>query len=206
MRKDSEAWDKDYSRRGALWSGTVHHLPALPPGSRVLELGCGNGKSLTVMCQRHWEVTAVDFSPCAVRMCKPITDAAGNASACVADAGNLPFVSGLFDGVIAIHVLSHLSCGERSRAASEAARLLKTGGTFYFSGFSLEDFRYNTGTVVEPGTIRKGPGICTHYFSEQEVVDLFRILTLQSITTKRWFLRVRGQEFPRAEIQATFTR
>ncbi|MDO9323601.1 MAG: class I SAM-dependent methyltransferase [Methanoregula sp.] len=204
MNNESEAWDKDYSQRGALWSGAVHHLPAFPPGARVLELGCGNGKSLTSMCQREWDVTAIDFSFCAVKMCKPIIDAGQNGSLCVADVRSLPFAPEVFDGVIATHVLSHMQGSDRLHAASEAARTLAQGGTLYFSGFSTEDFRSGKGIVVEPGTIRKGPGICTHYFTEPEVLELFCTLTLQSITTKRWSLRVRGQEYPRAEVQATF--
>jgi ubiquinone/menaquinone biosynthesis C-methylase UbiE len=156
------------------------------------------------MCLRHWEVTAIDFSPCAVRMCKPIIDAVHNGSLCVADVRSMPFAPDVFDGVIATHVLSHMLCSDRSGAALEAVRLLKKGGTLYFSGFSLEDFRAGTGSGVEPGTIQQCLGICTHFFTEQEVQVLFCTLTLQSITTKRWSLRIRGQDFPRAEIQAMF--
>jgi ubiquinone/menaquinone biosynthesis C-methylase UbiE len=156
------------------------------------------------MCLRRWEVTAMDFSPSAVRMCKPVIDAMDNGSVCIADVRNMPFAPDVFDGVIATHVLSHMQCSDRSRAALETVRLLKKGGTLYFSGFSLEDFRSGTGSVVEPGTIQKGHGICTHFFTEQEVQVLFCTLTLQSITTKRWSLRIRGQDLPRAEIQAMF--
>jgi SAM-dependent methyltransferase len=204
VKKDSEAWDKDYLQRGALWSGTVHHLPVLPQGSQVLELGCGNGKTLSSMIQRHWDVTAIDFSPCAVRMGKTITDTAPHGFACVADARWLPFAPGSFDGVIAIHVLSHMVSSDRAHAAAEAMGMLKKGGILYFSGFSLEDFRSGKGSFTEPETICKNSGIITHFFTEQEVQDLFSPLHLQSVTTKRWSLRVRGQDFPRAEIQALF--
>jgi len=206
VRKEAEAWEKDYLQRGALWSGTVHHLPVLPPGSRVLELGCGNGKTLSCMVQRCWEVTAIDFSPSAARMCKPIADTMPNGFACVADARWLPFAPSVFDGVIAIHVLSHLESSDREHAVAEAAGMLKKGGILYFTGFSREDFRSGKGSVAEPGTMRKGSGIITHFFTEQEVQDLFCSFHLQSITTKRWSLRVRGQDFPRAEIQALFIR
>lgn len=206
MGKDSEAWEKDYAKRGAIWSGSVWHLPPLPPGSRVLELGCGNGKSLAGMCSRSWEVTAIDFSSCAVRMCRQHFTDAHPGTLCVADARFLPFRPGLFDGVIATHVLSHMYSGDRTRAALEAARMLKTGGTLSFSGFSAEDFRSHKGMVVEPGTTENAGGICTHFFTEEEVLSLFGTMTLQSVTTRRWSLRVRGEAFPRAEIQALFIR
>lgn len=206
MQNDYVAWDQDYQKRGALWSGTVHYLPVMPPTSKVLELGCGNGKNLPSMIQRNWEVTAIDFSPCAVKMCKTTIDSAHNGSICVADVRCLPFVSEIFDGVIATHVFSHMVQSERQVAVSEASRLLKKGGMLYFSGFSHEDFRSVKGEVVEPGTTRNNQGICTHYFTEPEIQDLFSSLTLQSMTTKRWSMRVRGHDFPRAEIQAVFTR
>jgi ubiquinone/menaquinone biosynthesis C-methylase UbiE len=204
MRKEYEAWDKDYQQRGALWSGAVHHLPLFSPGSRILELGCGNGKTLSLMIQRQWDVTAIDFSRCAVGMGKTILDSAPNCSACVADARSIPFASGIFDGVIATHILSHMQSPDRFVAAIEAARVLKKGGRLYFSGFSIEDFRSGNGPVVEPGTLQNSLGICTHYFTEPEVLALFSTLSPQSIMTKRWSLRVRGKEFPRAEIQADF--
>lgn len=204
MGKDSEAWEKDYSQRGALWSGSVWHLPPLPPGSRVLELGCGNGKSLAGMGNRSWKVTAIDFSSSAVRMCRQVFPDVNNGTLCVADARHLPFRPGLFEGVIANHVLSHMHSSDRSHASLEAVRMLKPGGTLSFSAFSVEDFRSRKGTVVEPGTTENAGGICTHFFTEEEVLSLFGMLTLQSVTTWRWSLRVQGEDFPRAEIQAIF--
>ena len=60
---DSGPWDEDYARRGILWSGAIRDLPDLPLRSRVLDLGCGNGKTLFAMLQRGWDVTAIDFAP-----------------------------------------------------------------------------------------------------------------------------------------------
>ena len=59
---DSGPWEEDYTRRGMLWGGLTHNLPDLPSRSRVLELGCGNGKTLFAMLQRGWDVTAIDFA------------------------------------------------------------------------------------------------------------------------------------------------
>ena len=42
-----------------------------------------------------------------------------------------------------------------------------------FSGFLNRDFRYGQGNETEPGTFLRGNGIQTHYFTGQEVVDLF---------------------------------
>lgn len=204
MKDESGAWEEEYLCKGAVWGGAVHHLPELPEGSRVLELGCGNGKTLSAMIQRNWNVTAIDFSACAVAMSRMNTGTLQKADACVADVRSLPFTPGRFDAVFAIHILSHLDKTDRTQAVAEAVRVLKTGGILYFSGFSTEDFRSGKGSIVEEGTVKRGSGICTHYFTEPETQVLFGNLTLETITTKRWSMRVRGQDFPRAEVQATF--
>ena len=204
MRDESGAWEEEYRAKGAVWGGAVHHLPFLPAGSRVLELGCGNGKTLSAMTGRGWNVAAIDFSKTAVTLSRMKTGMQQNADACMADARRLPFATDRFDAVFAIHILSHLSGNDRPGAAAEAVRVLKTGGVLYFSGFSLLDFRSGKGAAVEPGSVMRGLGIRTHYFTEPETRDLFSTLTLQAITTVQWSMRVRGQEFPRAEIQAIF--
>lgn len=205
-RDECGTWEEEYLSKGAVWGGAVHHLPLLPPASRVLELGCGNGKSLSAMIQRGWYVTAIDFSASAVTLSRMNTGRLQNGDLCVADARSLPFASGRFDAVFAIHILSHLKKNDRASAAAEAVRVLKTGGILYFSGFSVEDFRSGKGSAVEDGTVIRGSGICTHYFTEPETQLLFRNLKSEAIRTEHWSLRVRGQEHPRAEIQATFIR
>jgi len=206
MNNESVAWEEEYRSKGAVWGGAVHHLPLVPSGSRVLELGCGNGKTLSALTGRNWDVTAIDFSKRAVTMSRMHTGIQRNGDACVADACFLPFARERFDAVFAIHILSHLNRHDRSIAIAQAVRVLKTGGILYFSGFSAEDFRYGKGTVVEPGSVLRGSGICTHYFNEPEIRDLFSTITIQAITTERWSMHVRGQVFPRAEIHATFIR
>ncbi len=204
MKDESGAWEEEYLCKGAVWGGAVHHLPLLPPGSRVLELGCGNGKTLSAMIQRCWEVTAIDFSARAVAMSRMNTVATHKGEVSRADARNLPFAAEMFDAVFAIHIFSHLMAKDRTAAVTESVRVLKPGGILYFSGFSTEDLRSGKGSVVEPGTLMKGSGICTHYFTEAETLELFGNLTLAAIKTERWSMRIRGKDHPRGEIQATF--
>jgi MPBQ/MSBQ methyltransferase len=204
VRDESGAWEEEYLCKGAVWGGAVHHLPVLPPGSRVLELGCGNGKTLSAMIQRSWDVTAIDFSARAVAMSRMITGTKQKGDVCVADARSLPFARERFDAVIAVHLLSHLGKNDRAGAAAEAVRVLKKGGILYFSGFSTDDFRSGKGSAVEEGTVARGSGICTHYFTEPETKDLFGHITVEAIATERWFMRIRGHDYPRAEVQATF--
>jgi len=200
----STPWEQDYTTRGKLWGGSVNPLLSIPPDSQVLELGCGNGKTLAHLVSRGFMVTAVDFSPRATTLSREVVRRAGTGDVAVADARLLPFTSGSFHDCLAFHVIGHGTEQDRAKIAREASRVLTDRGVLWFSEFSTEDMRAGTGTCVEPQTYRRGTGICTHYFTEPEVRMLFCDLTCEQIGTRRWTMRVRGKDHIRAEIVAVF--
>ena len=204
MNSDASCWDKDYGRRGKLWGGSVNYLLTIPPDSQVLELGCGNGKTLTHLVSRGLLVTAVDFSPRAATLSREVVRCSDRVDVAVADARLLPFTSSSFQDCLAFHVIGHGTEQDRAKIAREASRVLADRGVIWFSEFSTEDMRAGTGTEVEPQTFRRGTGICTHYFTEPEVRMLFCDLTCVHIGTRRWTMRVRGKDHIRAEIVAVF--
>lgn len=194
-----EPWEKDYKNRGRLWGGSTRRLPDLPEGSLVLELGCGNGKTLTPMLSRSWITVAIDISFQALRLCGP-----SKAERLIADIRHIPFKDEIFDAIFAYHVMGHLVQDGRMMAASEAFRALKVGGKIFFADFGRDDFRYGRGAEIEPGTFRRGPGIITHYFSTDEIKDLFSSLKVLSLEICSWKMRIQGQDLPRSEIEAAF--
>lgn len=202
----TDAWEEDYSRRGLLWGGATHDLPLLPMGSRVLELGCGNGKTLLTMIQRGWEVTALDISPRAVALSRERCRSSSDGDFIIADSSVLPFKNTTFDAVFAVHLMGHLPEPDRKRVPYGLFPTLRPGGIIFFSDFSMEDFRYGSGCELEPATFRRGTGIITHYFSRQEVLDLFSLFTPVSVSIQRWKMRVRGKDLVRSEIKGIFTR
>ncbi|MFA7561966.1 MAG: class I SAM-dependent methyltransferase [Methanoculleus sp.] len=203
MTAQPSPWDEDYRRRGNLWGGAPAPLPEIPSGAAVLEVGCGNGKTLEALARRSTHVIGIDISREAVTLARrrPGTAEVGLA---VADARHLPFRDGAFDAVLLIHVAGHLPREGRDALASEAVRVLRPGGTLFFRGFSVEDMRAGKGTEMEPWTFRRGGGIITHYFTEGEAAELFVPLTAVFVRTHRWRMRVRGQDLPRAEVEAVF--
>jgi SAM-dependent methyltransferase len=205
MVPDSGAWEEDYTRRGMLWSGVIHDLPDLPSGSRVLELGCGNGKTLFAMIQRGWDVTAIDFACRAVTLSRQIVGGVSHGHVMVADARCPPFKNDSFDAVFALHVIGHMYEPERKQITSTLQHILKPGGILLFSDFSTNDFRFGKGDETEPATFRRGPSIITHYFTQKEVIDLFSKLIPVSINMHQWPMRVLGSTLVRSEIQVTFT-
>jgi SAM-dependent methyltransferase len=209
-KEDLLAWNREYQHKGRIWRGAAPKLPDLPSGSRVLELGCGNGKTLAAMMRRPWRIAALDLSPLAVGLGGKIVaflqDAPSEADLLVADGASLPFQDDAFYAVFAFHVIGHLREGDRRLAAEEAARVLKADGHLFFLEFGVEDMRAGKGEEVEPSTFRRGGGVLTHYFSEGEVLGLFDMLRPVSIRTDRRPARIRGQDHVRAEVGAEFVK
>ncbi|MDI3507704.1 class I SAM-dependent methyltransferase [Methanoculleus receptaculi] len=203
MTADPSTWDEDYRRRGSLWGGAPAPLPEIPADATVLELGCGNGKTLAALAQRSLHVIAVEISREALLLARrhPATAAAGFV---LADARHLPFRDGVFDMVFLVHLAGHLPARDRLTLASEVRRVLAAGGALIFRAFSIEDMRAGKGVEVEPKTFRRGSGIITHYFTETEALELFAPLVPVSLRTDRWQMRVRGTDLPRAEVEGVF--
>jgi SAM-dependent methyltransferase len=204
MTDNRMVWESAYQKRGSLWGGSTPPLPELPPGSRVLELGCGNGKVIAALSGRDCDVIGLDFSHAAVSAARSGFSGSLPLNVLLADARVLPFMHGSFDAVIARHIIGHMIRPGREQIAGEIVRVLRPGATLHFSGFSTSDFRYNQGTPLEEGTFMRGNGISTHYFSADDTRTLFSGLSCELLHESRWTLRIRGKDHVRSEIQAVF--
>jgi ubiquinone/menaquinone biosynthesis C-methylase UbiE len=197
-----DAWDNDYRSRGQLWGGNPASLPDIPAGSRVLEIGCGSGKTAGALLHRSCDVTAIDFSEKAVEMTRRIMMRYDTGDAVVADARHLPFHDNAFECVVARHVIGHVGIEGRRAVAREAARVLQPAGHLVVQVFSVDDMRNGNGRQVEGGTFLRGGGIVTHYFTIPELEALFPDLKKESITPRHWTMQIRSRDLLRAEIVA----
>lgn len=116
----------DFDRtRYALWPRVVSFLQDLPSGSKILDIGCGNGKYLSIRA-KDCEIHACD--PCAAL----VTIAQRkHPSASIVEANGLclPYDTNSFDAVMSIAVLHHVSTFERRcDFLREMIRVLKPGG------------------------------------------------------------------------------
>lgn len=197
------AWDLGYRRGGRKYGGAPRDLPSLFEGTRVLEVGCGDGKSLLAMAGRGWDIVATDFSREAIRIssCHQILHTVRFVQA---DASALPFESESFDAVFLYHLLGHIPGKGRRLVASEIERILIPGGSVFLRVFSVRDFRNGRGIRTEPDTYQRGDGVSTHYFSKEEVESLFPGLILTAITNSDWTMKVKGVLLTRSEIVADF--
>jgi ubiquinone/menaquinone biosynthesis C-methylase UbiE len=96
---------------------------ALPPGARVLDVGCGRGKAWFTGEGRF--VAGVD-------PCWPVLPECATSYDLVAQAAvtELPFADETFDAVVTSHVLGHVPAGDKDTAVAEVARVLRPGGVF----------------------------------------------------------------------------
>ena len=200
MFKRSTSWDKAYAQNVVEWRGTQWGVPDFPKGARVLEVGCGSGKTLYALANKGLDVYAIDFSEPAVKLCAKIP----GCKASVQDIRKTSFQDDFFDAVICIHVLAHMPLAERKEAAMEIARILKKGGQLLFRDFSTEDFRFGKGKLVEENSFKRENGLTTHYFGLDEVKELFVGLECLKAETVKWKVSYRGQSRQRAECECLF--
>lgn len=125
-----------------LWLGNL--LPKLNihglSGCRLLDVGCGTGKSFLPMLERGWEVTACDISPSMLELARAKAGDAAQLS--VADMRKLP-VFGEFDLVWALDdaVNYLLSPEELGDALSGMRANLAPNGLLMFDVNTLQAYR-----------------------------------------------------------------
>lgn len=109
----------------------LHGDTVFPPGSRVLEAGCGTGAQTLVLASRSpgARITSFDISPASLAEARRRIDAAGlsNVQWREADIFDPPFAPGSFDHVFVCFVLEHLT--QPVRALALLRQLLAPGGT-----------------------------------------------------------------------------
>jgi SAM-dependent methyltransferase len=109
----------------------LHGDTTYPPGSQVLEAGCGVGAQTVTLARRSPKAffTSVDISPDSLQAAKAATAAAGltNVRFEQADVFDLPFAPESFDHIFICFLLEHLP--SPIAALTMLIRLLKTGGS-----------------------------------------------------------------------------
>ncbi len=109
-------------------------------GSRVLEVGCGQGVDLSLISGITNLAYAIDLSPHSVRLAKRVLNQAGlKANVSIGDAENLRFRKNFFDIVYSCGVLHHTP--DTEKALGEVYKIIKPGGkaiVLLYSKFSLQ--------------------------------------------------------------------
>ncbi len=164
-------------------------LKAVPPGSLILELGCGLGHDGLELLRAGYRLVETDIAPGQLGEARRLHRAegfCGSAGHMLADGQRLPFADGSFDGVLMVAMLHHLP--DPLAALREAKRVLKPGGrivlgtepntwqhTLLFpAGKRLLQLAYRLmGKKADPGEMVSAADKETEGFSRYELEYLF---------------------------------
>jgi SAM-dependent methyltransferase len=109
----------------------LHHDTIYPPGSKVLEVGCGVGAQTVILSRNSPEasITSIDISGESIEQAKHLAEKEGlkNVDFQMANLFDLPYEDGIFDHVFICFVLEHLK--NPLDALLSAKRILKKKGT-----------------------------------------------------------------------------
>lgn len=112
-------------------AGLLHRDTVYPPGSLVLECGCGTGAQTAILAGRNpgARIVSVDISEASLEQARARVEAEGhrNVEFRVANLFELPFDDDHFDHVFLCFVLEHLKIP--AAALQALKRVLRRGGT-----------------------------------------------------------------------------
>ena len=183
MKSQKQAWNKEY-KLGKKWNKETLALPRILKNKTVLEIGVGNGKTLqAIIRQKPKRVVALDISREAIDICKKSFP--NSINFIEGDITTIKFKE-KFDIVVCYYALNNLLEKARKKAISNVYNLTKEGGKILFEDFSVGDFRQEKekAKIIEPNTLEKKNGIICHFFTKEELKDLFRQFTKVKLELK----------------------
>lgn len=168
-----DLWDGFYGQRGGTWRGNSRIPDPLCGSGNALDLGCGNGKTVSTLVDLGYRVTGIDFSPVAIGRCR---DSFGDTARFeTADLLALPFGDSSFDYVTAVHVLEHLEDFAMPSAAREISRVMRPGAYLFVRSFTPDDMRSAKRSEGGILYIHREPDELTGFFGDMEVVSSRRV-------------------------------
>lgn len=144
-------------------------------GERALDIGCGNGRNLQALLSANMIACGIDSSSEAVALA---AERFQKAILVHCQAQYLPFPESSFGLVYAGTTLSCLKEQELYKAFGEIMRVLKPGGFFLFS-----DFTVNDPGATGVGLASEFAGAIQHYFDPHDIELLLNEFEIQSIET-----------------------
>jgi len=133
-RTDFRAAKAAFVHELVRWSG----LDQLPPGSRVLDVGCGIGGSARILAKDYGlDVLGISISPAQIRRATELTQEGLSCRFAVMDALDLQLSDHSFDAVWSVEAGPHMP--DKQRYADELLRVLKPGGHLAVADWNRRD-------------------------------------------------------------------
>jgi ubiquinone/menaquinone biosynthesis C-methylase UbiE len=189
--------------RAEPWPEVLSFAASLPSPTRIVDVGCGNGRHVRTLASAGHAMVAVDFARNLLLIgrrgsrgriwARQIDWIQGEATA-------LPLRDRSMDGALCVAVLHHLpSAAERIRALREIRRVLVPGGRAFVSVWAMDQPRFRKavearqgvppevrGDVEVPWTMPDGVVIPRYYHLFQEG-ELERLIIESGLHGERFF-------------------
>ena len=161
-------------------------LCQLPSGSKIIDIGCGDGKYSFLMADKGFDVLGTDSSVVAIEVASEHLRTYSRPS--------LRFrkermqdqtgMEGEFDGAVLINSYHCLSNSDRKHVITAVSRLLVPGGHLFLTALSLKDESYprSNWSEIEQNTFIDKAGRAFHFFSDQELCSELNAFTVSKIS------------------------
>lgn len=125
---------EDFVHRLVAWSG----LDQLPPGSRLLDVGCGIGGSARILTRDYgFDVLGISISEAQIARARTLTPEGLNCRFAVMDALALDLPEADFDAVWSVEASPHMP--DKQRYVDELLRVLKPAGRLAVADWNRRD-------------------------------------------------------------------
>jgi ubiquinone/menaquinone biosynthesis C-methylase UbiE len=194
------------------WPESVEYIESLPKGSRVLDIGCGNGRNMILPRRLGHEVVGIDFSMNLLRIAQEklnMRELEQSGHLTGGDATLLPLKDDTFDAALYIATLHHIpSEDDKLKSLRDLERVLKPNGTALISVWALDQPRFEQllenkskdpdfADIFIPWTRSDGKVFQRfyHLFEKDELKDLISQTGLETekyfFSSDNYFARVR---------------
>ncbi len=183
---DGEAYERFMGHWSRLAGEGFLDWLALPPGLRLLDVGCGNGCFTELLIERcaPAEVQGIDLSEGQLAFARS-RKSTGDVTFHQGDAQALPFEDGVFDAAVMALAINLIP--EPLKAVAEMIRVVKPGGsvaTYMWDipggGFTMEPIRQALGEMGVPTPIPGAEGS-----RMDNMRELWEKANLDDVTSKR---------------------
>jgi SAM-dependent methyltransferase len=159
----------------------------IPPGARVLSIGCGIGDTELLLAPGVAHVTGIDLSPAAIAEAKRAAARLGVTNVRFLEGAwqNLPVARESFDVVLSIFFLHHLPDSQLADFPAQLQALLSADGLFYALEPSARRLSGLVGRLVVPGLMKKYQTEDERQLLPKQAAALFRKAGFE--VTTPWF-------------------
>lgn len=186
-----QGWEDAYQQQesgAALWQEDP--IPVLEPAiadlkerdaRTVVDLGCGDGRNLTVLVDAGFHCTGVDIAP--TGLARASERIGSGCFYVLADATRVPIIDASVDAVTCLDVFGQVA--DPTALIEEARRLLRPDGLFVVNAFTPEDETYGEGTRIGEHMFAYKDTLF-RYYTEEDISTLFAGWKVHRVDRMSW--------------------